>query len=117
MARRASTAKGDVPNLKVFLGQFSEPGLFWPGLRNKILETGIFLIPLGKPLGILSLHADLLLTPARVSLQSHLNDSAEVGNSLALGDQLLSGFELADDPLRRVSDSFHSGDPGPSLPR
>ncbi len=32
----------------------------------------------------------------------HLDDSADVGDGLALGDQLLGSFELADDLLRHV---------------
>ena len=42
-----------------------------------------------------------------------LNGAAEVGNGLALGDQLLSGFDLADDLLSSVADSFHGGVSGP----
>lgn len=36
-----------------------------------------------------------------------LNDTADVGDSLTLGDQLLSGHELADDLLGDVTNSFH----------
>jgi len=32
-----------------------------------------------------------------------------VGDELALGDQLISSFELADDLLRCVTGTFHSG--------
>jgi hypothetical protein len=36
-----------------------------------------------------------------------LNGTANIGNGLALSDQLLSGLELADDLLGCVADSFH----------
>ena len=42
--------------------------------------------------------------------------SANVGDSLALGDQLLSGFELADDLLSCVADLCHGEDPSPVWP-
>ena len=42
-----------------------------------------------------------------------LDGAADVGDSLALSDQLLSGFELADDLLGGVAESFHGGVPDP----
>ena len=42
--------------------------------------------------------------------------AADVGDGLALGDQLLGRFELADDLLRRVPDAFHDEVPGPAWP-
>ena len=46
----------------------------------------------------------------------HLNGAADIGDGLALGDQLLSGFELADDLLGCVKDAFHGEVPGIVLP-
>jgi len=46
----------------------------------------------------------------------HLDDAADVDDGLALGDQLLSGLELADDLLRRVPGAFHGRVPGPVWP-
>lgn len=46
----------------------------------------------------------------------HLDDTADVSNGLALGEQLLSGLELTDDLLGGVADSFHGGVPGPAWP-
>ena len=46
----------------------------------------------------------------------HLDGPADFGNGLALCDQLLSGFELANDLLGGVADSFHGGVPGPVWP-
>jgi len=51
-----------------------------------------------------------------VSRLGYLNGTADVGNGLALSDQLLSGFELADDLLGCVADSFHGEVPGPVWP-
>ena len=41
-----------------------------------------------------------------------LDGAADVVNGLALGDQLLSGFELTNDLIRCMADSFHGGVPG-----
>ena len=46
----------------------------------------------------------------------HLEDSADVRDGLALGDQLLGGFELADDLIRCVPGAFHGGIPGTVWP-
>ena len=51
-----------------------------------------------------------------VSGLRHLQGSADVSNGLALGDQLLSGFQLADDLLGSMAGSFHGGVPGPAWP-
>jgi len=45
-----------------------------------------------------------------------LDGTANVGDGLALGDQLLGGFELADDLLGCVADSLHGEVPGPVWP-
>lgn len=42
-----------------------------------------------------------------IRLLRHLDHSAEVGDGLVLGDQLLGSFELADDLLRRMPGAFH----------
>ena len=46
----------------------------------------------------------------------HLNGAADVGDGLALGDQLLSGLELADDLLSCAADAFHGEVPCPVWP-
>ena len=46
----------------------------------------------------------------------HLDDATDVGHDLALGDQLLGGFELADDLLRCMPGAFHGEVPGPIWP-
>ena len=52
-------------------------------------------LQLGQPLGLLGLHSAVLLFPAVVGGLGDLDGSANVGNGLALGDQLLSGFGLS----------------------
>jgi len=47
---------------------------------------------------------------------SHFDDTADLDDGLALGDQLLGGLELADDLLRCVSGAFHGEVPGPVWP-
>lgn len=46
----------------------------------------------------------------------HLEDAADVGGGLALGDQLLRRFELADDLLGCVPSAFDGRIPGPVWP-
>ena len=53
---------------------------------------------LSQPFSFNSLYAPVML-PAVLSLLDDLNHMANVGDAFALGDQLLSGFEFADDLL------------------
>ena len=46
----------------------------------------------------------------------HLQGSTDVSDGLALSNQLLSDFELADDMQEGVASSFHGGVPGPVWP-
>jgi len=50
------------------------------------------------------------------AITSNFMGSTNVGNGLALGQQLLSGFELADDLLGCVASSSHCGVPGSVWP-
>ena len=47
---------------------------------------------------------------------SDVNRPTDVGDSLALSDQLLSDLELADDLLGCVADAFHGEVSGPVWP-
>ena len=71
---------------------------------------------MGQPFGLLGLHTPVLLFPAVVGRLGDLNGAADVGDGLALGDQLISGLELADDLLGYVADAFHGEVPGPVWP-
>ena len=42
----------------------------------------------------------------------HLDHAADVGDDLALGGQLIRGFDFADDLLGCVRGAFHVGVPG-----
>lgn len=53
------------------------------------------------------LHDAVLLPQAVVGRLRHLDNAEEVGDGVALGDQLFRPFELADDLLGCVSDAFH----------
>lgn len=53
------------------------------------------------------MHPPVLLPPAVISRLRHLDDAADLDDGLALGDQLLGGFQLADDLLRCVPGAFH----------
>ena len=104
------------PGSEVSLGEVLEHGLLQLGLRQKLLEPGILLLQLSQPSGFLGLHPAVLLPPAVVGRLRHLDDAADVGDGLALGDQLLGGLELADDLLRCVPGAFHGRVPGPVWP-
>jgi len=62
---------------------------------------------LGKPLDFLGLDSSGLLLPVVIGRLGDPNGSEDIGNGLALSDQLLSDYELADDLLSCVADSFH----------
>jgi len=49
-----------------------------------------------------------------VALLRHFDDAADFDDGLALGDQLLGGFELTDDLLRHVPGAFRGEVPGQS---
>jgi len=46
----------------------------------------------------------------------HFNDTADVGDALALGNQMLGGVELADDLFACMPGAFHGRVPGPVWP-
>ena len=104
------------PGSEVSLGQLLEHRLLQLGFCQKPFEAAVLLLQLGEPFGFLGLHAAVELSPAVISGLRHLQCPADVGDALALGDQLLSGFELADDLLGCVAGSFHGGVSGPVWP-
>ena len=64
----------------------------------------------------LGLHASVLPLPAVLVRLADLDGPAIVGDGLALSDQLLSCFELADDLLGYVPDAFIGEVSGPVWP-
>ena len=113
----------DIDNLDpMALGAAASPGLrlehrlLQLGLRQKLLEPGVLLLQLSQSSGFLGLHAAVLLPPTVIRRLRHLDDAADLDDGLALGDQLLSGLELADDLLGCVADAFHGEVPGPVWP-
>jgi len=58
----------------------------------------------------------VLLPPAVVGRLRQFADTGDLDDGLALGDQLLGGFEFADDLLLRVPGAFHGEVPGPAWP-
>jgi len=81
--------------------------------RNLRVEPGVLLLQLRQPSGLLYLHSAVLLPPAVIRRRQHIDDAADVGDTLALDDQLFGSFELADDLLYCVLGAFHGGGPGP----
>ena len=102
-----------VPGSEVSLRHLLEHRLLLFNLGEKFLEAGVLLFQLGHPLGFLSLCSAVLLLSAVISRLGDLNGGADIGNCLALGVPLLKGFELANDLLGCVADSFHGEVPGP----
>jgi len=76
------------------LGKAFEHGLLQLGFCQKLFETGVVVLQLSQPLGLLGLYPAVLLPPAVVGRLRHNDDTADVGDGLALGNQLLGGFEL-----------------------
>ena len=105
-----------VPGSEVSLCKVLEHRLLQLGLRQQFLEPGVLLLQLGQAPGLLGLHAPVLLPPAVVRRLRHLDHAADLDDGLALGDQLLGSFELADDLLRCVPGAFHGRVPGPVWP-
>jgi hypothetical protein len=74
---------------------------------QKPFEPTVLLHRVSEPLGLVCLHAAIQLTPAVVDRMGDLEKSAGACNGLALGKQLVSRYELADDLLGRVTSSFY----------
>jgi hypothetical protein len=83
-------------------------------LGQKLLETGVFLLQLGQPICYFGLHVSVLLLPAVIGRLRHLNGASDIGKGLAMGDQLFSCLEPAEDLLGSVADAFHVEVPGPA---
>jgi hypothetical protein len=66
---------------------------------------------MGQSLGFLGLHFFVKLPPSVVAGLSDLKGTADIGDGLALSPELLSGFDIAEDLLGCVADSFHGGVP------
>ena len=115
MTRRATTALRRRSGLRSFSASSLSIAFSSSASARSFLRRA-FLLQLSQPFGLLGLHAAVLLLPAVVVRLGHLNGAADVGDGLALGDQLLSGLELADDLLGCVADAFHGGVPGPVWP-
>ena len=71
---------------------------------------------MGEPLNLLGVHAPVLLPPAVIGRLRRIDDAADVGDAIALSDQLLSGCELAKDLLRSFACSFQGAATGPVWP-
>lgn len=65
------------------------------------------------PLGPFGLDPAVLLPPTVVLRLNHLDHATDVGDRLPLGNLLVGSFELADDLLAYVTDTFHRRVPGP----
>jgi hypothetical protein len=107
---RCSSRRNGVPGSEVSLGKIPllrrslrlEPRFLQlcprqklPLLRRSLrLEPGVLLLQLSQPPGLLGLHPAVLLPPTVIGRLRHLDDAADVGDGLALGDQLLGVLSL-----------------------
>jgi hypothetical protein len=73
-------------------------------------------MPFLEALGLGGIHAAVELPPAVVRGSRHLQGPADVGDALALVEELLSGAQLADDLLGGVTLAFHGASPGQVWP-
>jgi len=83
---------------------------------QKLYKPRVLLFQLSQPSGLLGLHAAVLLSPEEIRGLCHLDNTADLDDGLALGDQLLRGFQLADDLLGRVPGALHGYVSGPVWP-
>ncbi len=85
-------------------------------ISQKALEAGVFLLQFLEAFGLGGLHPTVELLPAVISRGRHLQGTADIGNALALIEQLLSGAQLANDLLGSVTLAFHGASPGQVWP-
>lgn len=111
MAPRDTTDLRRRSGLRVFLRTLLGNLLLQLSFCQKLVETGALLIQLGRPYGLLSLHAALLQLAAVVGRLGVLSGGGDVSDGLALGDQVIGGLVLADDLVGCVAKAFHGGDP------
>jgi hypothetical protein len=102
---------GDAPGSEVSLSEILEHRLVELCFCRKPFEPSVLLLQLGEPFG-------LYCSQVCVEVVGGLETSRtrQTCNCLALGKQLVSRFELANDLLGCVTGSFHGGIPGPVLP-
>ncbi len=107
---------GVVPGSEVFLGQLLQHRLVERSIGEQSFQAGVFLFQLLEALGIAGLHRAIELLPAVVRRCPYLQGSADVGDGLALVEELLSGAQLADELFRGVALAFHAASPGQVWP-
>ena len=64
---------------------------------QKALDAGVLLLQQSQSRGFVDLLTALLLLPAVAGRLGHIDGTANVGEGLAIGEQLFGDFELADD--------------------
>jgi hypothetical protein len=80
--------------------EFLNHGIHQLHLCQKFLELATIQLQLSEAPGVLVLHPPVLLSLAVEGLLGHLDDSVEVGESLAQSEQLIRRFDLTDDRRR-----------------
>ena len=84
------------PGSEVSLGQLLEHRFVQLCIRKKALEAVILLLQLLEAFGLGCFHPSLQLLQAVISRGRHLQGKTDIGDALALVEQLQSGAQLAD---------------------
>ena len=103
-----------VPGSEVSLGQLLEHRFVQLCIRKKALEADILLLQLLEAFGLGCFHPSVQLLPAVIGRGRHLLGTTDIGDALALAEQLLSGAQLADDLFWCEVLALHGASPGKS---
>ena len=76
-----------------------------------MLDTVISLFKFPESFGLCLFHPSVQLPAAIVRIE-HLQDATDIGDALALVEQLLSTGQLVDDPYGCLAHAFHWASPG-----
>ena len=85
-------------------------------IGQQSLEAGVLQLVFLQALGLCCLNAAVELMPAVVGRCRHLQGSAEIGNVLALVEELLSSAQHSADLLGVIALAFHVASPGQVWP-
>ena len=100
------------PGSEVSLGKLLEHRFVQLCIRKKALEADILLLQLLEAFGLGCFHPSVQLLPVVIGRGRHLQSTTDIGDALALVEQLLSGGQLADDLFWCLALALHGASPG-----
>jgi hypothetical protein len=107
---------GDAPDSEAYLVMIFGHRFFQLCICQELLEPGVLVLELCQYRRNFGSRASALLYAAVVCALRYQDQSADVDDRLALGNQLPDSFGFAYVLLRLVSGAFHGGVPGPFRP-